>query len=329
MDGSSASSYVYAKASGILARSYTGSRAAKLFSVQKLSELWPLVFTEEVPAIPEILLAKTIEQKASEKFIGEYKKLLSAYDEPAQILVDLIQYFDYENLKSLGAAAAMGQKEMPALRDIRPYNLLNYGAWPSIQKMTQGSDLAWYDKAPEVAEQQQLDNALDLQFIERLWTSSLELGGEEREAVQALLSQRYSMRNVVWVLRLKTYYKMDKNQIVQRLAFLNPQNGRADPLGGAALEILDKSVDNWDDWKNWKYAKFLNPREEGALWSVDPRWVEESSDKEFIQSAAQKFHALTCAPAALFCWFFLKSKELDYIRMATEALRLNVKVREI
>ena len=50
MDTSSASSYVYAKASGILARSYTGGRAAKLFGVQKLAELWPLVFAEEVPA---------------------------------------------------------------------------------------------------------------------------------------------------------------------------------------------------------------------------------------------------------------------------------------
>lgn len=329
MDTSSASSYVYAKASGILARSYTGSRASALFAVSKLAELWPLVFDEEVPAVPEILLAKTIEQKAAQKFILEYKKLLSSYDAPAQILVDLLQYFDYENLKSLGAAAAMGQKEIPPLRDIRPYNLLNYSAWPSIQKMTQGGDLAWYDKAPEVAEQQQLDNALDLQFIEKLWESSQELMGGERQTVQALIAARYSMRNIVWVLRLKTYYKMDRNQIVQRLAFLNPQNGRADALGGPALEILDKDTSNWDEWKNWKYARFLNPREEGALWSVDPRWVEEASEKEFIKKAAQKFHAEPCAQTALFCWYFIKAKELDYIRMATEALRLNVKVKEL
>lgn len=329
MDTSSASSYVYAKASGILARSYTGERAAKLFAAQKLSDLWPLVFTEEVPAVPEILLAKTIEQKAAEKFISEYKKLLSAYDEPAQILIDLLQYYDYENLKFLGAAAAIGQKEMPSIKNIKPYNLLNYGAWPSIQKMTQGSELEWYNKAPEVVEQQQLDNELDLQFIEKLWTSSMELSGEQRQTVQALLAERYSMRNIVWVLRLKLYYKMDRNQIVQRLAFLNPQNGRADPLGGEALSIIDKDVENWDDWKNWKHAKFLNPREEGALWRVDPRWVEESSEKEFIKKATKKFHANPCAEAALLCWYFVKAKELDYIRMATEALRLNVKVQEI
>ena len=329
MDVSSASSYVYAKASGILARSYVGSRASSLFGVSKLTELWPLVFTEEAPAVPEILLARTIEQKAAEKFIGEYKKLLSAYDAPAQILVDILQYFDYENLKSLGAAAAMGQKEPPSLLDISPYNLLNYAAWPSIQKITQGSELSWYDKEPQVYEQQQLDNELDLQFIEKLWASSLELGGQEKKTVQDLLKARYSMRNIVWVLRLKTYYKMDRNQIVQRLAFLDPKNGRGDELGGAALEIIDKSVDDWDDWKNWKFARFLNPREEGSLWRVDPRWVEESSEKEFIKKAGQKFHSEPGAQTALFCWFFLKSKELDYIRMATEALRLNVKVKEL
>ena len=329
MDTSSASSYVYAKASGILARSYTGARAAKLFGVQKLAELWPLVFEEEVPAVPEILLAKIIEQKAAEKFISEYKKLLAAYDKPARILVDLLQYFDYENLKSLGAAAAMGQKEIPPLRDIKPYNLLRYSCWPSIQKITQGSELEWYDKAPEVVEQQRLDNKLDLQFIEKLWASSQELFGEEKKMVQDLIAQRFSMRNVVWVLRLKLYYKMGQDQIVQRLAFLNAQNWRSDPLGGAALEILDKDIENWDEWKDWKYAKFLNPREDGALWSVDPRWVEESWEKDFIKKATKKFHANPCAQTALLCWYYVKAKELDYIRMATEALRLNVKVQEI
>ena len=329
MDTSSASSYVYAKASGILARSYTGERAAKLFGAQKLSDLWPLIFTEEVPAVPEILLAKTIEQKAAQKFILEYKKLLAAYDKPAQVLVDLLQYFDYENLKSLGAALAAGQKQMPALRQIAPYNILNYGAWPSIQKMTQDTELEWYNHVPEISEQQQLDTELDLQFIERLWSSSQELMGQERDMVQSLIGERYTMRNIVWVLRLKLYYGMDKNQIVQRLAFLNPQNGRADPLGGEALDIIDKDVNNWDDWKDWKRARFLNPREEGSLWSVDPRWVEESFEKEFIKKATKKFHANPCALSSLLCWYFIKAKELDYIRMATEALRLNVKVQEI
>ena len=329
MDTSSASSYVYAKASGILARSYVGSRAAKLFAATKLADLWPLVFADEVPAVPEILLAKTIERKAAEKFILEYKSLLSSYDAPAQILVDLLQYFDYENLKSLGAAAAMGQKDRPDLRDIRPYNILNYAAWPSIQKITQDTELAWYDREPEVAEQQRLDNELDLQFIEKIWASSQELFGEEKKTVQELIARRYSMRNIIWVLRLKLYYRMDRERIVQKLAFLDPRDGRRDVLGGAALEILDKDVENWDDWKDWKYARFLNPREEGALWSVDPRWVEESSEKEFIKTVTKKFHASPCAPTALFCWYFIKSKELDYVRMATEALRLNVKVREV
>ncbi len=329
MDTSSASSYVYAKASGILARSYTGARASKLFGVQKLADLWPLVFEEDVPAVPEILLAKAIERKAAEQFILEYKKLLSAYDKPARVLIDLLQYFDYENLKALGAAAAMGQKDLPPLNDIKPYNLLNYGAWPSIQKITQGSALGWYDHAPGISEQQALDNSLDLQFIKRIWASSQELFGEDRAIAQALIAERYSMRNVVWVLRLKLYYGMDKNQIVQRLASLNPRNGKSDPLGGEALSIIDKDVQNWDDWKNWKYAKFLNPREEGSLWSVDPRWVEESFEKEFINKATKKFHANPCSASALLCWYFIKAKELDYIRMATEALRLNVKVQEI
>ena len=56
MDSSAADSYVYAKASGMLASSYVGRRAAKLFSVRTLHELWDLVCEKEVPAVPEAVL---------------------------------------------------------------------------------------------------------------------------------------------------------------------------------------------------------------------------------------------------------------------------------
>ena len=53
MDKSAADAYVYAKASGMLARSFIGGRAAQLFEVHSLKELWTLLFKKEVPVMSE------------------------------------------------------------------------------------------------------------------------------------------------------------------------------------------------------------------------------------------------------------------------------------
>lgn len=324
MDKASASDYIYAKASGMLSRSYIGERAAALFGLRSLSELWAILFDEEVPAVPETLLAKRLEEAAARKFIGEYTRLLSLYDKPDEVLIRLLQYFDYENLKSLGAAAAMGQSERPQVYDIAPFNIIDCSAWPSIEKITRDGELSWYNKAPAVFEQQQLDTELDIQYIEKIYKAARAVRGEEGRAVHDLIVRRYSMRNILWVLRLKLYYKMERDEIVQRLAFLDAADGENDLLAGDALRIIDKNVEHFEDWEKWKYAALLNPHEEGNVWAVDPRWVEEAFEKDFLRRALKLFHSYPWTPMVMVSWFFIKQKELDYIRSATEALRLNM-----
>ena len=96
LDKSAASSFVYAKASGLLAKSFIGEKAAKLFSVQSLRELYTLLFEEDVPAVPEVLLSKEIETKAEAIFLNQYKGLLSEFENPAPILSEIINFYEYE-----------------------------------------------------------------------------------------------------------------------------------------------------------------------------------------------------------------------------------------
>ena len=86
MDKASASSYVYAKASGMLARSFAGPRAAALFEVKKLSELWTLVFGDDVPVVPEEMLAEKIERKAELTFVSDFTNLLECYSKPEPVI---------------------------------------------------------------------------------------------------------------------------------------------------------------------------------------------------------------------------------------------------
>jgi len=77
MDSSSASAYVYAKACGMLAKSFIGARKDKLFEVSALADLWTLLFNCEVPLVPEALLAKQIEEKAEKTFVSDFIGLLN------------------------------------------------------------------------------------------------------------------------------------------------------------------------------------------------------------------------------------------------------------
>ena len=160
MDRSGASAFVYAKASGMLAKSYIGKRTVKLFEARTLADLWTLLFEEEVPLIPEFLMARLIEEKAEQKFVQDFSRLLSWYEKPDHVLVTLLRFYDFTNLKLL-AAALFNNRDLPRLVDIGSFSELNYSAWPDIAQITQNSSISWYNDVPEIMEQKLYDHKLD------------------------------------------------------------------------------------------------------------------------------------------------------------------------
>ncbi|MCR5290422.1 MAG: V-type ATPase subunit [Treponema sp.] len=324
MDRSSASAFVNAKAGGMLKKSFIGERAAKLFSVSSLSELWGLLFTQDVPAVPEVLLAQQIEKKASNVFIKDYIKLLSNYSHPSQLLVDLVTFYEYDNLKEIIAALVAGKKELPALVDVGSYKMLHYEKWPNIAAMTADTPFAWCSSLPDVTKQQHLNTKLDIQYLHTIWSSLHKIPNGEREPIKNLVVSEYGMYNVIWALRLKVYYDMKPDQIVSLLVFTNSKKEKDDPFVADAMEILDKDINNYADWADWRYARFLNPHEEGVVWTLDPRWVEQAYKKDLNQQMMRKFHQYPLTDCVLYTWFKIKMNEVATIRTATEMLRLNV-----
>lgn len=89
MERSEAISYVYAKACGILAKSFVGKRAKKLFEVNNITELWRLVLNQDLPLLPESMLAQKLEEQCKENFLKTFDKLVAYFDNPAQVLLCL------------------------------------------------------------------------------------------------------------------------------------------------------------------------------------------------------------------------------------------------
>ena len=78
MDKSGANAFVFAKANGILGKSFTNNHARQLFGAKSLAELWTLLFKTQPPLVPEVLLSQQIEEKAFSDFISSYIKFIDA-----------------------------------------------------------------------------------------------------------------------------------------------------------------------------------------------------------------------------------------------------------
>lgn len=328
MDKTGAGAYIFAKANGILGKSFTGKRAQKLFAAKSLGELWTLLFRSQPPMVPEVMLSQQIEEKAFSDFTNQFVNFISLYDKPEEVLKDQLLMYDGENLKELGAALCKGESKCPAVINLKNYSSLNYAAWPDIKKITKGSPFSWYNKVPGIHEQQELDFKIDIQICRHLWDSAARQKGEAGEALLKLYRQEFIIKNIVWVLRLRLYYKMTSEDIIKNLIYVTDKPGHSDPVAAPALKILEWPLDEYEVWSNWRYASLVNPYEPGQVWQIDPIWIEKKNRVEINRKAAMLFHQFPGEPASLIGWYKMKEFELSCIRTAVESIRLNVNPEE-
>lgn len=328
MDKTGAGAYIYAKANGILGKSYTGKRAQKLFSAKSLGQLWTMLFRTQPPMVPEVMLSQQIEDKAFSDFISQYEKFIKLYDNPELVLINQLLLFEGENLKEIGASLCKGEQKIPNLINLDSFSSLNYKAWPDIKKITKGSAFSWYNKVPGIHEQQKLELKIDIQVCRQLWDAAQNVKGESGEALLNLYRQEFIIKNIVWVLRLRLFYNMKAEDIVNNLIYVTDKPGHSDPVAAPALKILDWPLDEYEPWSSWRYSELVNPHEDGQVWQIDPIWIERRNRVEINKKASKLFHQFPSEPASLIGWYKMKTFELSCIRTAVESIRLNVNPEE-
>ncbi len=329
MDKSGASAYVYAKASGILARSFVGNRTIKLFEAKSLSDLWVMVFNSEVPMIPESMLAKQIEIEAQNRFIKEYVDLVSCYSKPEPIFTILLRFYEYSNLKDVVSSLVTGKNQLPPLVDIGKFATLNYSKYPDLEKITEGTEFAWCKTVPDIHSEKDFEHNLDVQYVRVLWNAIQKLPVSERKPVEKFLGQSFLHKNISWALRLKMYYNFTNEQVKDYLIALSDSPDYSDPVAGYALKVLDFPVDSWADWKQSAISDYINPYFGSEDWKIDPRWLQQSLKKRTNDLALKTFRLYPFTANVLVTWFKIKQFELDWIRIAAEGLRMNVSSSEL
>jgi len=328
MDNSAANAFIYAKASGIIGKSFTGQNTSRLFSAKNLGDLWTIIFNSPVPSLPEKLLAQEIEKEAFKKFINQYTDFVSLYEEPDEIMLDQLYIYEAENLKEIYDALCCGEEKCPDLIDLGKQGRLNYSAWPHIAEITKKSPFDWCKEVTGIHEKQKIEFKIDLQVIKELWDALEKTTGEDYEALYKLYSNEFIIKNIVWALRLKKYYNLDNEKIMENLIYVTDKPSKSDPIAGPAIQILNKELDNYSQWEDWKYSELLNPHVGGEVWSVEPNWIEKSNRVRMNKMAMLIFHQYPMSKASLMAWFKVKNFELSCIRTAVESLRLGINSNE-
>ena len=328
MDKTGANAFIFAKASGNLSKSFIGSRAHLLFEQKSLGELWKLIFNTQAPMVPEVMLAQKIEEEAFSNFISEYIKLVKYYDKPEKLLISNLYIYEVENLKEISAALLNKEEKLPAMVELKDYSRLNYDAWPNILNITKKTPYAWMNSIPEIHQQQNNDHKLDIQIIHEIWKNVQSLSGEDGKALKQFYTEELILKNIIWALRLKIFYKMPDEKIYEKLIYVNDSPSKTDLVIAPAMKALALPIDEHSAWEKWKYYKLVNPYYPGEVWEVRPEWIEKMGNAYINKRALNLYHQFPMSVTSLIYWYKIKDFELSCIRTAVESLRLNITADE-
>jgi vacuolar-type H+-ATPase subunit C/Vma6 len=318
--------YVYAKACGIVGKSFLGKRLSLINSVSRLSDLDRLVFPLSSQDLPEKELLFNLEGRILRRAVDQILSILDSFAKPPELLVLLLRAYEYSDVKALLAALAAGEQKAPGHIALGRYGTVNFAAYPDPAKTFAGTEFAFLADTDIRGEQDQegglLFARLDRQYYTLLWEAVMNLPARSRETVRKILGEEISLRNAVWALRLRTYYALEGDELRERLVLIPG-------LSEDAEQSLSMSLDTRTDWDKWKRAAFLNPPRPDEHWQADPRYFQNAASGYLYRLSWTHLHRRPLSLDTACCFIKLKQFEEDLLTGVAEGLGLGMSARDV
>jgi vacuolar-type H+-ATPase subunit C/Vma6 len=322
--------YVYAKACGIIGKSFTGQRAARLRSISRLSELNRLVFSGSGGELPERELLKDLENRIAGRAVKHILAIVNSFSRPPELLIRLLRAYEYRDLKTCLNLIGSGERDAPVFTNIGPFKTVHFEAFPDLSAMLQGTEFTFLlenDPASGKEEGEAGGDAaaqirLDRHYYTRLWESLQRLSPDDRRAAEKILGEEISLRNCVWALRLRTYYGMDPGEGQKYLMDIPLKPGVS--AAAEAKKALELPLDNRSAWKGWSRESFLNGEGSGEPWKADPRFFQNRASNYLYHLALKMFRQRPISIDAAFCFIKQKQFEEDLLTSTAEGLGMGM-----
>jgi vacuolar-type H+-ATPase subunit C/Vma6 len=327
--------YVYAKACGIIGKSFVGKRIPALGGVSRLSELDRLVFPQTGRDLPERELLLDLENRIIGRSVKQIIAIVASYRKPPPFLRRLIRVYEYGDLKSALSALSGGGGKVPDFTDISPFGTVNFKAYPDLPAMLKGTEFDFLLKEKPLLKEKSsgyddsgailLQIKLDRLYYTSLWEDLLSLPKKDRFSAERVLSEEISLRNAVWALRLRTYYGLSPDKV--RETIFSPPGKKS--LAEDAETSLSMALDNRAGWERWKRAAFLNPEIPGMSWKADPRYFQNAASEYLYRLVRLSFRRRPFSVDTAFCFIKLKQFEEDLLTSVAEGLGMGMSSREV
>lgn len=326
MRGRGEQAYAWAKASGIIGSSFLARRLFPLLALNRPSDLDRLLFPDAPLQIPERELSVALQRRIAERSASRSRAIVECFSTPSAPLVRLLRAYECADLKGSLAAAISGARTTPPHADLGRYALLRWEAYPDIKRMAAGTEYSWI--APPASDSALVDveSELDKRYYASLWADVCGLPRSERLGLEALVAEDISLRNVVWSLRLRTYYGLSGDELDRRL--LDIKRGKAS-LAADARASADFALDHREDWKRWRRYPLLNVESAGGSWRVDPRAVQNAAARRLYAIARRVFRFYPFSVASIAAFIKLVQFEEDILTSVAEGLSLGLSAKEV
>jgi len=328
--------YAYAKACGIIRKSFVGKRIHAIAQAGKLYDLDRMVFPDEPKGLPEKELLHNIEKRIMGRSANSIISIVKCFSDPPEFLILLIRSYEYSDLFSAISASLDKRKTAPAHVDLGRFQTVRFGAWPNIKAMVKGTHFEFLLHENEIFNSEHginyLQSILDRHFYNALWKSVFSLPERDRLITEKILSDEISLKNSSWALRLRTYYKMPERKVKDHLVDIQSRGSRRlgirkRSLAEEALQCLNYPLDSYLAWSSWRWKKFLNPPD-SEQWRADPRYFQNAAARYLYRLAGHYFHFSPFSLDSIFCFIKLKQFEEDILTSCAEGLGMGMSARD-
>jgi vacuolar-type H+-ATPase subunit C/Vma6 len=331
MPGAGERAYAYAKACGIIGKSFIGRRMAGLSGAARLSELDRLVFPGSSRDLPEKELLSDLEERIIGRAVKSITAIVDCFAKPPEFLSLLVRSYEYADLKSALTASLAEDAKKPVFTNIGRFNTVNFSAWPDIPAMIRETEFEFLLEKDGTLKKEvegiSLQTQLDRHYYERLWKTLKGLPKKDKEAAEKILADEISLRNSSWVLRLRSYYRMPSDEV--KLHLINiPAQGKSRPLARDAFDCLELPLDSREAWASWRWAEFLHP-DRGGSWQADPRYFQNAASGHLYRMARRFFRLHPFSLDTAFCFIKLKQFEEDILTSNAEGLGMGMSSRDV
>jgi len=332
MPDSGERAYAYAKACGIIGKSFVGKRVRGLEKASRLSELDRMVFPVSAKSLPEKELLRDLEKRIIGREVNSIISIVECFSKPPEFFTLLIRSYEYTDLLSAINASREKEKNAPAHVDLGRFQTVRFNFWPDIPKMIEGTAFEFLlDKLEKAGSDKagiSLQSLLDQHYYNALWNALLSLPAGDRQAARKILSDEISLKNSSWALRLRTFYQMPADEIKPHLVDVLAKGNNQRSLAKEALACLDYQLDNYSDWSSWRWKEFLNPPFETRHWQADPRFFQNAASRYLYNLARHHFRLNPSSLDTVFCFIKLKQFEEDVLTSSAEGLGIGMTVRD-